>query len=142
DRLADGAQQAQRGQVVPAGQLLAEPGHEGPDQGGGRVVDGDAVALDDLEVPGAGGLAGGALVDHLGQAVGQGSVDLVGVGGDPGQVRGAPVDVLALGVEVRPVRPGGVGEVAAAGVDQPLGLPGGAGGVDDEQRVLGVEGLG
>src|SRR5699024_10331198 len=54
----------------------------------------------------------------------------------------AAVDVGVLRVEVRPVRPGGVGEVAAGGVDQALRPARRTGRVDDEQRVLGVEGHG
>ena len=43
DRLADAAEQAQGGQVVPVG-MLGAPLHEGADGGGRGVEDGDAVA--------------------------------------------------------------------------------------------------
>ena len=84
----------------------------------------------------------GALVDDLGDAVGEWAVDDVGVAGDPADVGGAPVHVL-LGLVVEDVVVGvrRLGEVAAGGVDDALGLSGGAGGVEDEQRVLGVERL-
>src|SRR6185312_8097755 len=90
---------------------------------------------------------GHALVDDLGDAVGERTVDLVGMGGDPGQVGGAPVHVVAPAVRVgvreeERVAPGGLGEVAAGGVHQALGLAGGAGGVHDEQRCFGLERLG
>ncbi len=52
----------------------------------------------------------------------------------------APEDVrLRLEVEDRVAGVGHLGEVAAGGVQDALGLTGGAGGVEDEQRVLGVE---
>jgi hypothetical protein len=44
------------------------------------------------------------------------------------------VEDVAVGV-------GHLGQVAAGGVQDALRLPGGSGGVEDEQRVLGVDGL-
>ena len=59
--------------------------------------------------------------------------------GDPADVGRAPVDVgFGLQVEDGLVRVGALGEVAAGGVQDALGLAGGAGGVQDEERVLGV----
>src|SRR5699024_7666284 len=49
DGLADGAEQPDRGQVVP-GRDLPAPLHERPDERGRGVVDAHAVLLDDLEV--------------------------------------------------------------------------------------------
>src|SRR5262249_16344388 len=89
------------------------------------------------------GGVGGALVDDLGGAVGERAVDDVRVPGDPADVGGAPVDVgLRLEVEDGVVGVAGLGEVAAGGVQDALGLPGGAGGVEDEERVLGLVRLG
>ena len=83
-----------------------------------------------------------ALVDHLGRAVGQRAVDDVGVPGDPADVGRAPEDV-GVGVHVvhDRVRVGDLGQVAAGGVEDALGLTGRPGGVEDEQRVLGVDAL-
>ncbi len=82
----------------------------------------------------------GALVDHLGRAVGQRAVDDVAVPGDPADVGGAPEHVgLRLEVEDVEVGERGLGEVAAGGVEDALRLPGGARGVEDEQRVLGLD---
>ncbi|MNI95302.1 hypothetical protein D3C73_1535520 [compost metagenome] len=59
--------------------------------------------------------------------------------GDPADVGGAPVHVrFGMEVEHGFVGVGALGEVAAGGVQDALGLAGGAGGVEDEQRVLGV----
>src|SRR5690606_28562997 len=117
--------------------------HEGADEGGRGVVDRHPVLLHDLPVAALVRGVGGALVDDLGGAVGQRTVDDVAVPGDPADVGGAPVDVLArLVVEHHVVGVGGLGEVAAGGVQDALGLSGGARGVEDEQGVLGVEGLG
>src|SRR5690606_23464813 len=142
DGFADGAEQAQGGQVVAVGGLGA-PFPEGSEGGGGGGVDGDAVFCDDVEVAVFGGGVGGAFVDDLGGAVGEGAVDDVGVAGDPADVGGAPVDVVAgFVVEDVVVGVGGLGEVAAAGVQDAFGFSGGAGGVEDEQGVFGGEGLG
>ena len=92
DRLTDRAEHAQGGQVELGGDVLA-PLHEGADRGRRGVEDRDAVLLDDL--PPAALVRGvrRALVHHLGRAVGQRSVDDVGVAGHPADVGGAPVDV-------------------------------------------------
>ena len=147
DGLADGAEQPDGGEVVAGRDAVREPAHQRPDQGGRGVVLRDAVAFDDFEVPARVRGVGRALEDHLGGAVGERAVELVGVGGDPGEVRRAPVDVLVPQGRVRVAEevleaPGRLREVAAGGVDQALGLSGGAGGVHDEQRRLGVERLG
>ncbi len=85
---------------------------------------------------------GGALVHHLGGAGGERTVGHVGVAGDPADVRGAPEHVgLRLDVEHRAHGERVLREVPAGGVEDALGLAGGAGGVEDEERVLGVEGF-
>ena len=88
------------------------------------------------------GRVGRALVENLGDAVGQRTVDAVGVPGDPADVGGAPEHVgFGLDVEDVVMRVGGLGQVAAAGVHDALGLAGGARGVQQKQRMLGIEGL-
>ena len=141
DRLPDRAEQPQRRHVGLVRDLLALL-HEGPDRGGRRVEDRDAVLLDDLPPAAALGAVRGALVDHLRRRVGHRAVDDVAVAGDPADVGGAPVDVgLGLEVEDRPVRVRRPGEVAARRVQDALGLAGRARGVHDVERVLGVEEL-
>lgn len=142
DGLADRAEDAQAGEVVLGGDVVS-PLHEGADRGGGGVEEGDLVLLDDLPEAALVGGVGGALVHDLGGAVGEGAVDDVGVAGDPADVGGAPEDVgLGFEVEDGPVGVGDLGEVAAGGVQDALGLPRRAGGVEDEQGVFGVERLG
>ena len=155
DGLADRAEHPQRRQVV-ALDLLCPPLHEGTDGGGCGVELGDAVALDDVPqpilVPGVAvvadaqffaGRVGGALVDDRGGAVGQRPVDDVAVAGDPTDVGGAPVDVgVGAQVEHDPVGERDLGQVAAAGVHDALGLGGGARGVEQVQQLLGVHRLG
>ena len=86
---------------------------------------------------------GRAFVENLRHAVGQRAVDAVGVPGDPADIGGAPEHVgFLLDVEDVVVGVGRLGEVAAAGVHDALGLAGGPRGVEQEQRVFGVERLG
>src|ERR1700756_5033599 len=93
-------------------------------------------------MPMLGGRVGGAFVENLRGPVGQRTVDTVGVPGDPADVGGAPKHVaFGLDVEDVVVRVGGLGEIAAAGVHDALGFAGGARGIQQEQRLLGVEGL-
>src|SRR6185503_9755624 len=98
----------------------------------------DAVTLDDAPEAVLVGEVGRAFVHHGGGAIGEGAVHDVRMPGDPADVGGAPVDIGVLEVE-HPV--GGrvdAGEVAAGGVLDALGLPGGARGVQEVEHVLGV----
>src|SRR3546814_11598567 len=61
-------------------------------------------------------------------------LDDVAVAGHPAHVGGAPEDVVFLEVEHRLVGVGAEHQVAARGVQHALGLAGGPGGVEDEQR--------
>ncbi|EON25613.1 acetyl-CoA synthetase [Nocardioides sp. CF8] len=117
---------------------VVAPLHERPDRGGRGVEDRDAVLRDDLPPAALVRGVGSAFVHHLRRAVGERSVDHVGVAGHPADVGGAPVDVVVLEVEDRPVRVGRAGEVAAGRVQDALGGAGRAGGVHDVERVLGV----
>ncbi|CAM5708308.1 hypothetical protein SALBM217S_07751 [Streptomyces griseoloalbus] len=141
DRLADGAEHAQRRQVELGGDVVA-PLHERADRGGRRVEDRHAVLLHDLPEAALMGRVRRALVHDLRGAVGERPVDDVRVPGDPADVGRAPVHVgLRLEVEHRPVRVRRLGQVAAGGVQDALRLTRGARGVEDEQRVLGAERL-
>ena len=104
----------------------------------------------------------GTLVNHLGNTVNQRAVNFVGVRGHPGEVGGAPVNgglnllrVVDRGQLVRAqhtvlvhvirqqivqqrVSVRGLHQVSSHGVHQTLGLTGRAGGVNNEQRILGV----
>src|SRR5262249_43459727 len=75
------------------------------------------------------------------RAVGQRTVDDVAVAGHPADVGGAPVDVLVPQVEHELGRGVGADKIAARGVNDALGLPGRAGGVEDVEHVLGVHRL-
>ena len=148
-------------EVVLAGlRAVRERTHEGANQGRRGVVVGHAVAFDDLEVATVVRGVRGTLVNHLGDAVDQRTVDFVGVRGNPRQVGGAPVNggLYLLGVVDRRQLVGaqhavlvhvvrqqiveqrvsvrGLHQVSSHGVYQALGLTGGAGGVNDEQRVF------
>ena len=141
DRLAHRAQQAQAAQVVAVGPGLAEA-HQAADGGGRGVEDGDAVLLDHLPPAVGVGVVRRAFVHEAGRAVQQRRIDDVAVPGDPARVGGAPPAVFVLDVE--DILQGGVGvdHVAAVGVHDALGPAGGAGGVQDEERVFGVHRLG
>ena len=141
DRFADGAEQAQAGQVVLVAPLTAGL-HEGADGRGGGVEDGDLVAGHDVPEAAVVGEVGGTLVHERGGPVAQRAVDDVAVAGDPADVGGAPVDVVVLDVEDAAGGEVDAGQVAGGGVDDALGLAGGAAGVEDEEQVFGVGRLG
>ncbi len=82
---------------------------------------------------------GGHTLEHDGgRAIGQRSVDDVGVPGYPADIGGAPVDITVVVIEDVLVGHGRVKLVAAAGVQYTLGLARGSRGIQDEQRVFGI----
>ena len=134
-------EQAQGREVVLGGPGLAEA-HQPADGGRGGVQDGDPVALDALP-PAVGVRVGGPALEHeRGGPVEQRPIDDVRVAGDPARVGGAPPAVLVLDVEDVLERGVDADHVAAVGVQDGLGLAGGAGGVEDVERVFGVHHLG
>ena len=161
DGLAHRAEQAHGREIVLAGlRAVRERTHERTNQGRGGVVVGHAVAFDDLKVATVVRGVRGTLVNHLGHAVDQWTVNFVGVRGNPRQVGGAPVNgglnlfrvvnsrqlvgaqhavlvhVVRQQIVEQRVSVRGLHQVSSHGVHQALGLTGGAGGVNDEQRIL------
>ena len=103
--------------------MLGAPFHARPDRGGSGVEDAHAVALDQLPPDPLVRVVRRALVHHAGDAVGQRSVNDVGVAGDPADVRRAPEHVT-VGVEVEnvPVGRRDPGQIPAARVHDSLRL--------------------
>ena len=84
-----------------------------------------------------------SLVHHLGCAVGQWAVRDVTVAGHPTDIGGAPVHVgLRFDIEDVVVGVRHLSQVATGGVQDALGLTGGARCVKQEEWVLRVERLG
>ena len=136
DRLAHRAEQAQRRQIA-AGRVLFAPAHERADGGGRGVEDGHPVPLDDAPEAILVRPVGRALVHDHGGAVGQRSVDDVGVSGHPPDVGRAPVRVVLAEVEDHGVGGRDAREVPAGRVHDALGLAGGPRRVEEVQHVLG-----
>ena len=141
DRLAHRAEDAQGAHVVLVGHLTAAL-HESPDRRGRRVKDRAAVLLDHLPEGTRLGGTGRTLIHHCGGAIGKGAVDDVAVAGDPAHIGRAPVDVVVLDVEDPLEGEVGPEVVAGGGVHHPLGLAGGAGGIEHKQPVLAGHRLG
>src|SRR5690606_23721930 len=137
DRLADRTQQTQAGTIGTFDRSLAL-GHHGANGGRGGVEDVDLVLVDDLRHAAHVRIVRHALEHQGGGAVGQRPVDEVGVAGDPADVGGAPEDLARTVVEHALVGQRSVGQVTAGGVQHALGLAGGTGGVEDEQRLFGT----
>lgn len=102
----------------------------------------DIVLRADLPVSAEIRVCGSALEDDSGDAEDERSVDDVGVAGDPAHVATAEEDVGVVDVEDVLAGHGGAQKVAGGRVHDTLGLAGGARGVEQEERVLGVHGLG
>ena len=85
---------------------------------------------------------GRALVHDAGRTVGERPIDHIGVTGNPAHIRGTPVGV-AFGpqIEYIAVREGGLSEISAGGVQNPLWLTRGAARVENEERMLRGESL-
>ena len=122
--------------------MLVAPLDEGANGGGCGIENGDLMVVDDLPETGKVGPVGSALIHHHGGAVLQWAIDNIRVPGDPADVSRAPVDVLVFQVE--DVLRGDVSlhGIPAGGVNQSLGFAGGAGGIQNIQRIFRVHVLG
>lgn len=140
DGLADQRQQLQLLHRVRQDVLLVVL-HQRADGGGRRVEDVRPVAVDDRPEAVRLGVVGNAFEENTGGAVGERSVDVGGVAGDPAEVGRAEEDV-PLDVVEGVLEDEGRGEhVPADGVHHSLRLAGAARGVEDEEGVLRVEPL-
>ena len=109
----------------------------------GRAVEHvDAVLLDHAPPAVRVGVGRRAFVHEARRPDQQRRIDDVRVAGDPARVGGAPVAVVFFQVEHRLECGPHAHHVAAVGVQDRLGLAGRAGGVEHEERVLGVHHLG
>ena len=140
DRLADRAQQAQGRHFVSGRPLLAGRGN-GADGSRGRVELIDVPLLNGLPVAVRVGIGGNGFKHHGGRAVGHRAIYDVRMAGDPADVGRAEVDVAVVVVEDVLVRGARIDHVSPDRVLHALGLPRGAGGIEDEERILGVHDL-
>src|SRR4029079_15791757 len=135
DRLADRAEKTKRLARRFLDRVVAAL-HQRADGGRRRVDDVDLVLVAHFPETRRGRIVRHAFEHQRDGAVRERPVDDVAVTGDPADVGGAPVDVAIVIIEHVLVRDRGVDQIAAGGVQHAFWLPGGAGGVKDEQRVL------
>ncbi|KAF5036627.1 hypothetical protein DSECCO2_573070 [anaerobic digester metagenome] len=140
ERLADGAEHAQRREIVLRRPLVTVA-HEHPDGGRGGVEDRHPEVLDQPPVGAGVRVVRRPLGDDDGRADGERAVDDITVAGDPAGVGGAPEDVVLLDVEDALRRVVGPDHVASARVHDPLRRPGRAARIEDEERVFRVHHL-
>jgi hypothetical protein len=139
DRLSDGAQDTQ---VLHLSlDVLVSGALEQSQSGGGDVELGHVMLLDDIPVPREVGVSWSALEHDGGYAEEERGVDNVSMAGDPADVAAAEEAVRVVDIEHVLAGDGGAHEVARGGVQDALGLAGGARGVQQEQGVLRVHGL-
>ena len=117
-------------------------GHEGADGGGRGVELVDLELLADLPETGGRRVCGHAFEHHRGRTIEQRAIDDVAVSGDPTDVGGAPVDVAGLVLKDVGKAVACIHHVSATCMDHALGLARAARGVEDEEQVLGIHGLG
>ena len=138
DRFADGAEHAERGQIIFRRPFIAEPDERA--DGRGRGVKGIHLELLD-NFPEASGIGKRrhAFKHQRGAAVAKRAIDNVAVAGDPADVGGAEINVAVVDVENVFVRERAPEQITGGAVDDALGFAGGAAGVKDEQIILGVQ---
>ena len=100
------------------------------------------MLLDDLPEPPFVGPVRGPFVHDARHAQRERTIDDVGVSCDPAHIGSAPEGVVGLEVEDPLAGKRGPQQIAAGGVQDALGLAGGARCVEDEQGMLTVHGLG
>src|SRR5208283_1864681 len=118
------------------------PLDKGADRGRRGVEDIDAVFRDNRPEAVFLRKVGRTLIHEDGRACRQRPVDGVAVTRDPADIGGAPENILVLEVEYPLHRHQGMREIAAGRMNDTLRFAGGAGGVEGEKGMLGVERLG
>lgn len=103
---------------------------------------GNLVLVDNVPVAREIGVGGGTLKDDGGDTEQQRSVDDVRVASDPADIATAKVTVAVMNVKDVLASNGTAEEVTGGGVHDALGLAGRARGIEEEERVLRVHGLG
>ena len=138
DRFTDRTQQSQAGKIVLLWPVIA-PLDEGSNCRRCRVEDTDTVFFDDLPEPSVMWPVGGPFVHHRRGTVRQRAVNDVTVPGDPANVGGTPVGIFFFQVEDPFRRHHRTERVSAGCMQNPLGFPRTSRGVENEQRMFGVE---
>ena len=138
---ADGAENPDRGEIDPLHPLVSLFGDR-PNGRRGGVELGHLVLLDDLPEPAVVRIVGDALEHNGGGAIAERPVDNVAMARHPADVGGAPPDIIFVNIEGELVRVGHEEQIARRGVEGALGLPGGTGGVEDEEGILGIHPFG
>ncbi len=136
NRLANRTENPQRRQVLVFQRFVAIA-HQRPDDRRRGVEDGRLEFLDDLPETIRPRIGGHAFEHHRGPAQAQRPVEDVRVAGNPADIGGTPVDIGVLEVEHPLRRVQGIGQVAAGGMYDTLGFPGGTAGIENKQRILG-----
>lgn len=109
---------------------------------GSNVELSDLVLVDDIPVSRKVGVGGGSLENNSGNTEDKRGVDDVCVTSDPTDVTTTEVTVAVVNVEDVLASHGSSEQVTSGGVHDTLGLASGTRGVEQEQRVLGIHGLG
>lgn len=122
--------------------MLVASALEESQRGRGNVELCDLVLRADLPVSAEIRVCGSALEDHSGDTEDERSIDNVGVTGNPTDITATEEGIGVVDVEDVLAGHGGAEQVAGGCVHDTLGLASGAGGVEQEERVLRVHGLG
>ncbi len=113
--------------------------HERADRGRRGVENRHAALLDDFPETSGVRRGGTAFVDHHAGAGGQRAVGHVAVPGHPADVGGAPEDVVIVEIEHPLAGELGAEQIARARMLDALGLSRGSGGIEQEQRMFGID---
>jgi len=109
--------------------------------GGSNVELSNLVLLDNIPIAREVGVGGGTFENNGGTSQEQRSVDDIGVTSDPANVTTAEEAVIVVDVKDVLTSHGSTEQVTSGGVHDTLGLTGGTGGVEQEERVFGVDRL-
>src|SRR5262249_18415627 len=121
DRLANCAQETERGEIM-FGRVLLAPAHERTDRGGSCIEQCDGIFLHQIPETIPVRKVRCSLIHHDRCAIRQWTIDDVAVACYPANIRGAPVHVVILEIEYPLVSERRSRQIAASGMQLPLGL--------------------
>ncbi len=138
DRFADGAEDAQRAEIIFRRPFIAEP-DECANRGGRGVKGIHLELLDNFPEASGVGISGHALEHQRGAAVAKRAVNDVAVTRHPADVGGAEINVALVDVENVFVRERAPEQITGSAMDDAFRFAGRAARVEDEQIILRVQ---
>src|SRR5690554_4254284 len=140
DRLADASEEPEAREIMRL-RVLISPANERANRRRGGIEDRHLMALDDIPEARLVGVVRRALVHHHRRGVREHPIDDIAMTRHPADIGGAPIKIVVFQVKDIMRAQFDAEEISGRGMEHALRLPRRARGIQDEERMLGVDDL-